>query len=104
MKAFLYRIMIMIAFLIFNPIISQAEIATYSVSCKVQKIDHQKNTITLTQDMIDHRGQLIHRNMTYQINSNSVVYGVIEGQTVEAIFLDESTYQPKLMVVVPKNN
>jgi len=83
---------------------SQAEMVTYSVSCVVQKIDQTTRTVTLSQNVINTLGHISQRSISYQFDGNTVAYGVTSGQKVDAIFVNESTYQPKLLVIVPAYN
>lgn len=94
----LYLICVFFVFLFYT---SNAAAETRNIYCVVSLINKDTNVVALSQAIIDSDGNISHRVKSYDLNNVSIIHGVEVGQMVQAVFIKESTYQPKLVKMIP---
>ena len=87
-------------FSLFAATAAQADVNTYRVHGTVQQVDAANGKVTLAQDAVTELGWPV-RTMTYKVDGNNVLSGIAAGQSVDATFTADSSYQALIHIITP---
>jgi hypothetical protein len=74
---------------------------SYGINCEVHDVDLKNNTITLKQKVISIYGKPTYKTISYELIQKELIPAISKNQKVIVYFYHESTYNHKILAIIP---